>query len=348
MYKVGLIGNYGGGTESLDGQTIKTKIVSSEVEKNFGASNVVRKNTHGGIFFLFKMPLVILATLLTCQNVLIFPARNGIKFIVPVLVFLNFFFKRKLHYVVIGGWLPDFLATRSFLSRQLKKLDWIYVETEIMKNRLDVNGFNNVCVMPNFKRLAIVEENELVDVVHAPFRFCTFSRVMKEKGIEDAVKAIVQINERTKTTTCMLDIYGKVDEKQQEWFNDLMKNSPKEISYKGCVSFDKSVETLKEYYALLFPTYYDGEGFAGTLLDAFAAGVPVIASDWRYNAEVVRNDVDGFIFKTSNFEDFVEKIEIAIGDCKNWNGKKRNCLERAWQYSPQNVTKELFDNIGRI
>ncbi len=346
MYKVGLIGNYGGGAESLDGQTIKTKIVSSEVEKKIGTSNVVRKNTHGGIFFLLKLPFVILVTLLTCQNILIFPARNGIKVIVPVLVFLNFFFKRKIHYVVIGGWLPDFLATRSFLSRQLKKLDWIYVETEIMKKRLNANGFNNVCVMPNFKRLSILDEKELVDEVHAPFRFCTFSRVMKEKGIEDAVKAICQINERTKTTTCVLDIYGKVDENQQEWFNNLMKNAPKEISYKGCAPFDKSVETLKGYYALLFPTYYDGEGFAGTLLDAFAAGVPVIASDWRYNAEVVRNYIDGFVFKTSNFEDLVEKIQTAIDDCKNWNEKKRNCLKRAWQYAPQNVTKELFDNIG--
>lgn len=346
MYKAGLIGNYGAGTESLDGQTIKTKIVSSEVEKKLGSSNVVRKNTYGGIFFLLKMPFVVLVTLLTCQNVLIFPARNGIKVIVPVLVFWNFFFRRKIHYVVIGGWLPDFLANRPFLSRQLKKIDWIYVETEIMKKMLSVNGFNNVCVMPNFKRLAILDEKDLIDDAQVPFRFCTFSRVMKEKGIEDAVNAICQINERTKTTTCVLDIYGKVDENQQEWFNDLMKKSPKEITYKGCAPFDKSVEILKGYYALLFPTYYDGEGFAGTLLDAFAAGVPVIASDWRYNAEIIRNGIDGFVFKTSNFEEFVIKIQTSIGDCKKWNEMKRNCLSRAWQYAPQNVTKELFNHIG--
>ena len=73
-----------------------------------------------------------------------------------------------------------------------------------------------------------------------------------------------------------------MDSVQTEWFNELKSTFPSYIKYGGLVPFDKSVEVLKNYFALLFPTYYEGEGFAGTLLDAMAAGVPVVASDWRY------------------------------------------------------------------
>lgn len=39
-----------------------------------------------------------------------------------------------------------------------------------------------------------MKESELRTEYNAPFRFCTFSRVMKEKGIEDAIEAIRDIN----------------------------------------------------------------------------------------------------------------------------------------------------------
>lgn len=346
MRKVCFIGHFGFGRDLLNGQTVKTKVVANEVEKKFGKDEIVRVDTHGGLITLIKLPFALLYAVVFFKNVIVMPAHNGLRIIAPLLVLYNQLCRKKLHYVVVGGWLPDFLATRSFLSRQLKKLDWIYVETEIMKNRLNANGFNNVCVMPNFKRLSILDEKELVDEVYAPFRFCTFSRVMKEKGIEDAVNAICQINERTKTATCVLDIYGKVDENQQEWFNDLVKNAPKEISYKGCAPFDKSVETLKGYYALLFPTYYNGEGFAGTLLDAFAAGVPVIASDWRYNAEIVDHGVNGYIFKTGSIDDLVDKMLKAIDNRDCWMNLKKNCVEKALAFSPENVIGTLISKIG--
>ena len=34
MYKIGICGHYGGGKNCLDGQTIKTKIITKELEKN--------------------------------------------------------------------------------------------------------------------------------------------------------------------------------------------------------------------------------------------------------------------------------------------------------------------------
>lgn len=127
---------------------------------------------------------------------------------------------------------------------------------------------------------------------------------MREKGIEDAVNAVVSVNTVLGVQAFSLDIYGQVDGMQTEWFEALQKEFPSYIRYGGLVPFDKSVDVLKCYFALLFPTCYEGEGFAGTLIDAYSAGVPVIASDWKYNAELVNEDV-GFVYPTGDQSAFI-------------------------------------------
>ena len=92
-----------------------------------------------------------------------------------------------------------------------------------------------------------------------PYRFCIFSRVMKEKGIEDAIDAIQSINEDAGRVICSLDIYGRIDDGYAERFEEVLKNVTEAIQYKGMVPYDKSVEAIKDYYALLFPTYWDSD-----------------------------------------------------------------------------------------
>ena len=81
------------------------------------------------------------------------PAHNGVKFFTPVLTALNRFFKRKLFYIVIGGWLPEYLKDKKGLEKRLKKFDGIFVETHTMEAALQNKGFKNIFVMPNCKDL---------------------------------------------------------------------------------------------------------------------------------------------------------------------------------------------------
>ncbi len=168
---------------------------------------------------------------------------------------------------------------------------------------------------------------------------------MKEKGIEDAVQAVKKINELIGRTVYQLDIYGQVDPNQTEWFENLKKAFPSYVKYIGIIPYDQSVETLKNYYVLLFPTYYEGEGFAGTLIDAMAAGVPVIASDWKYNGEIIQNGITGWIFPAKNIET-LSKILLDISNQQEFiDGMKRHCLQHAYKYSPKNAIKCLFEKL---
>lgn len=170
---------------------------------------------------------------------------------------------------------------------------------------------------------------------------------MKEKGIEDAINAVESVNAHFGRTVYTLDIFGQIDVEYKERFSQLEKSFPDYISYGGAIEANKSVETLKSYFALLFPTYYKGEGFAGTLIDAMSAGVPVIASDWKYNPEFVVPGKTGVIIKNCNAERLAEElINIAAApengtQCAFLRSKSRKIQARYCSPSAYRQNKRL-------
>lgn len=346
LKKVCVCGHFGFGKTLLNGQTVKTKIITNELDRVLGAEQVLKLDTHGGVKALLKMSLQAFKMLKKCKNFVMLPAHNGLRILTPLLTIYNCLYKRKLHYVVIGGWLSSFINDKKLLMKQLKKFDGIHVETNTMKKSLEEMGFDNVFVMPNCKELQPLDKSQLIYAVNEPYKLCTFSRVMKEKGIENAVDAVKSVNQMFNRTVFTLDIYGQVDGDQTEWFEMLRKTFPEYITYGGLVPFDKSVEVLKDYFALLFPTYYHGEGFAGTIIDAYSAGIPVLASDWKYNSEIVEDGYTGFIFPSQNVQALVEKLIDLQDDVEKWNEIKLNCLQRANKYLPKNVVGSLIEKLA--
>ncbi len=344
MKKICIIGHFGFGKVLLNGQTIKTRMITEEIEHQFGKESLVLLDLAGGIkripYLLFKIPFV----LSKCDNLIMMPVENGLKFLTPLLRVWNSIFKRKLHYVVIGGWLPAFISDKKWLKKGLCKFHGVYVETNTMKLALKKYGLNHVFVLPNCKKLDILPNEKLVYAVGVPFRLCTFSRVMREKGIEDAVNAVMTANAELGFQAFSLDIYGQIDRNQTEWFDILQKKFPYYIRYGGSVPFNKSTEVLKDYFALLFPTYYEGEGFAGTLIDAFSAGVPVIASDWKYNPEIVNEDV-GYVYPTGNQTAFISILKSIAINPSLILSKKTRCIEEANKYRVDKAVQVLIREL---
>lgn len=110
------------------------------------------------------------------------------------------------------------------------------------------------------------------------------------------------------------------------------------------VSFEKTVIVLKGYFALLFPTYYKGKGFAGTLIDAFSVGVPVIASDWKYNAELVNENVR-FVYPIGDQLAFVDILKSIAINSTVLLCKKRICLLEADKYIIDRAVRVLIKQL---
>ena len=141
-----------------------------------------------------------------------------------------------------------------------------------------------------------------------------------------------------------LDIYGQVEECFVDEFNTEKDKFSDAIKYKGIVPYDKSTEILKEYDALLFPTTHKGEGFPGTIIDAYASGLPVIASSWKYNSYLVIDNKTGFIYDYTDVTELDEILSNLIKNPRILISLKRNCLKEYEKYNPDNLVKEITKN----
>lgn len=347
MKKVCVIGHFGFGKALLNGQTIKTKVVSECIEEKYGSDEVKKIDTSGGVKTLFKAPFQCMQALKNARNVIMFPAYNGVRVYAPLLAALRRLYKgRKLHYVVIGGWLPMYTEKFKGLAKRLKTFDCIYVETMEMKEQMEGQGFQNVVLMRNCKKITPLKTEELVCSHETPYRLCTFSRVMKEKGIEDAVVAVKEANHRLGKMVYELDIYGQVDGKQTAWFESLQRSFPDFVRYRGEVPFDKSVEVLKDYFLLLFPTrLFATEGIPGTVIDAYGAGVPVIGSRWVHFSEMIDEKETGIGYEMFQVDALVQVLVEVAGNPEAINAMKKRCLEKCKNFLTEEGFRILFRKL---
>lgn len=345
MKKIGVCGHFGINKELLNGQTIKTKVVTGELIKHFGADQVKCVDSHGGAKAIPRMIFQSFKMITQCENIIIFPAHKGLRIFVPLYSFYNLFFHRRLFYVVIGGWLPEFISCRRWLEKMLKRWDGIYVETSTIKAALENAGFKNVAVMPNFKELKVLKLEELYYQTKPPYKLCTFSRVMKEKGIEDAIEAVKAVNDAADWVVYTLDIYGQIDSNYESTFKELQAAFPAYVRYVGRIPFNKSVETLRDYFALLFPTHFFTEGIPGTIIDAYAAGVPVISSRWESFADAVEDKKTGMGFPFGEPAKMRELLFDLLQHPQTLTDMKPACLLMAQKFMPEIGMQPLIEKI---
>ena len=333
-----VVGNYGNGDKLTDGQGIKTLELYNSLVKRFGQKEVYRVNLYKPNRIVIGCKLLL--ALIRCKNVIVLVSKNGRKTVIPLLVYMNKLFHRNIFHSLIGS------TTHQTLDENHKYID-IYnaitgnwSETYTEKKLLEDRGLTNVTVVKNFKNIKVLDQGDLVYSSSAPFKICTFSRVEQLKGIGNIVRIVNRINENYGKCMCKLDIYGQVMERYKDEFEELKKDFGESIRYKGIVDFDKSVDIIKGYYLTVFPTLYYTEGIPGTILDSFAAGVPVLSSEWESCFDIM-NDRVGITYSFNNDEALYEKLCYAIENPEVINAMKTECIKEAKKYSSDEVVLEI-------
>ena len=70
MHTAAVLGHFGHGQNLLNGQTIKTKIVAEELQRQLGEDQVVCIDTHGKLKTLLRAPFQVISALKGSKNVL--------------------------------------------------------------------------------------------------------------------------------------------------------------------------------------------------------------------------------------------------------------------------------------
>lgn len=332
--RICIVGAFGFETLPTGGQPVKTRNLFRLLSESYGKESTSYIETYGWKRHPLKIAQSIAKAVKRNDAIIMLPAHNGVRVFAPLLIVLSKKKKVKLFYDVIGGWLPEKTANSRSLTKQLKCFDGIWVETSSMKSALEKQNFKNVIVVPNFKYIEPLDIKYLL-TPEKPYKLCTFSRVMQEKGIEDAVTAVIAANREANEVLYTLDIYGPIDELYRDRFESLRAGFPSYVRYRGVVQPDQSVKVLKEYFSLLFPTHFDTEGVPGTVLDAYAAGVPVIAAKWKNCGDVLLDEVTGWSYEMGDICGLQTILTKIPKNAKNWITIRGNCIKQARRFSAE-------------
>ena len=320
----------------LGGETLKNKTILKYLKEN----NIKVRVTNFSKYKKFKF-LVFFECLITLLNpftnkILISKASKSSYIYLKLARYLNIY-KKKIYYMVIGGKFDQYLKNENFKIKYYSKIEKIYVESYKMKDALIKLGLEQTEYLPNFKSFKLV--NRTMKDEKYPLEAVFFSRILPEKGTEMIFKMLESINE--KEIMLKIFFYGPIEKNYEKIFFKKIKEI-KEVKYEGILdSFEEETfDILKNYDFMIFPTFWDGEGFPGTIVDSLISSLPIVASDWNVNKEII-NDKIGFLFEARNQSKFEKLIKFIINNKKELIKKRGFCFEESKKYNVDNVLKRL-------
>ena len=341
--KIAVIGHFGEGHNLVNGQTIKAKNTVAALSAVDGAE-ISTVDTYGWKKHPFRLLFALRRAVKENDAVIMLPAHNGVQVFSRVLSFFNRRRSTKLYYSVIGAWLPSLLSDKPALKKVLMRFDGLWVETNTMKNALAAMGFDNLALVPNFKNISPICEEEISDASEGPLRLVIFSRISEAKGVTDAVNAVKSVNE--KGCSAVLDVYGPVEDAYREKFGALLNENPHIVRYLGVIDSEASVSVLKDYHALLFPTKSYTEGVPGTIIDAYCAALPVISSMWESYADICHEGITSLGYEFDSVEALEQAISRASENRVMLAEMKLAALREGEKYTSRSVSGLLRELIG--
>lgn len=171
-------------------------------------------------------------------------------------------------------------------------------------------------------------------------KFLYIGRMMKEKGIMELLEAARELH----SEKVSFELLGYCDEDLQELLD--------EYEAKGVLKqlgFDPQVQKyLKDCSALILPTYH--EGMSNVLMEASAAGRPVIATDISGCREIFEEGVTGFGCKPGDAGDLIRALrrflELSAKEKAVMGQRAREKMER--EFDRQKVVQDYLEEIKKI
>lgn len=141
-------------------------------------------------------------------------------------------------------------------------------------------------------------------------------RINQQKGVLEAIDV-------AKKTNTKLLIFGSHKEEDEYWQKVERLIDEKQIVYGGIIEHDKLFQYLVKAKAFIFPLQWD-EPFGLSVVEALAAGTPVITFPKGSMPEIIEDGVNGFL--VHSVDEMVEKLKnissISAKVCREGVDKK--------------------------
>ncbi|NKI26850.1 glycosyltransferase family 4 protein [Arenibacter sp. 6A1] len=251
----------------------------------------------------------------------------------PFIYIISKLFKKKIVYHFFGGnfhkqfdCFPRVLQW--WLKTTILSSDYILMETKKMIEYFENHGITDKCIwFPNSRKA----NKEELTILNYSRRFVFISRVTKTKGINllfEAVKVLPK--------DFVIDVYGPID---LIYFSEESFNNSR-LDYRGVLKSHEVNKTLSNYDVVILPTYYQGEGYPGILIEAMSLGKPIITTKLNALDEIVIHKYNGLLIRQKSVQELIDAILYFNNE--NYPSFVKNSLNNFSEFNIERVTEKLI------
>lgn len=128
-----------------------------------------------------------------------------------------------------------------------------------------------------------------------PYKLLFCARLVREKGVYEAIEGMKYITNESPNTTLTVMGGGEELENLREYARKIGVEN--KVIFTGYVPENKKIEIFKKAHIFIYPSYY-GEGFPTVILEAMAAGLPVITTPVGGVKYALKEGLNGFFIKS--------------------------------------------------
>ena len=342
MKKVIFVGWVNQGKAPVDGETTKNQYIIAELKKHCKLTvlDFYQKNRHPWIY------LQALWAFITQPKATIILSTSAKNVYGMLKLFKALHVRRNIIHWVIGGAFGKHVQEGKFRADIFNYVKYNLVQCKGMIAELESAGVTNAKFVSNFKPITYYPDLDKALAARRTsekMRFVFLSRIMADKGCEYLLEAVRMLNEKGLQEKFIVDFYGKIDGSYKDEFLQKV-NQHENVTCHGLLDLrtNEVYDTLATYHAMVFPTYWKGEGFAGVFIDAFIAGLPVLASDWAYNAEILSGEQLGLVYATHDVTALANTMEKCIEGEIDLIGMAKRARTEAVKYQADRVMTEEY------
>jgi len=154
-------------------------------------------------------------------------------------------------------------------------------------------------------------------------RFVFLGAVEEAKGIRLIIASDGRLGEDV-----VVDVYGVLgrDISARDF------EGCRQVFYRGILFPEQVPAVLADHDALLLPTFYSGEGYPGAIIEAYAAGLPVICTRWMDLPELV-DESSGILIEPRSAAALVEAMRRLTEDDAEYARVCAGALARRGEFS---------------
>lgn len=212
----------------------------------------------------------------------------------------------------------------------------------------NVNGIDIDCFSTtHFSEKELLAKREELNININDFVFIFVGRLVSDKGINELIKAFVELQKNINQKKCKLLLVGR----EERELDPLLPETTTEIENNKniiTVGFQKDV---RPYFAisnaLVFPSYR--EGFPNVVLQAGAMGLPSIVSNINGCNEIIIQKHNGIIVPAKNVLTLQQEMERIAKDLQLYNDLKNNSRKMIVErYSQELVWNDLLKEYQKL